>query len=199
MRDDGFTLIELSVAMAVFLVFMTLVTPFMVSHLRSALRTEDQVDVQQGARMALRSMVRELRQASVLYTSPGQPTDGERMSFGVDLNGDGTIVTTEHFTYYVEGGVLRRGRTATSGVPFSQGVESLTFEMFGNNTAFDTNPADGVVTGQELDTNGNGLWEPQELGFVTRVRISLVVASSEDSDDEQAYTAEAFLRNRLAG
>ncbi|HEX2032038.1 MAG TPA: prepilin-type N-terminal cleavage/methylation domain-containing protein [Actinomycetota bacterium] len=197
-RQEGFTLTELSIAMAVFLVFMTLVTPFMVSHLRSALRTADRVDAQQGARAALRGMVRELRQANVLYSNPPtQPTTDSAISFGVDFDGD-TSTPVTRVTYYVQGQELRRGAQFAAGAPMALGVESVGFTMFGNNPVFDDN-ADGVVTGEELDTNANGQWEADELAFVTRIRISLTVASSDEPEDEQAYTAEAFLRNRLAG
>src|SRR5919106_5113100 len=89
--ERGYTLTELAVVMAVFMIFMSFAGPVMISHLMSAIRTERRVDLQQSARAALRTMVRELRQATALYdevTKPGKPTDRNAISFGIDLNGD---------------------------------------------------------------------------------------------------------------
>ncbi|MGH2723136.1 MAG: PulJ/GspJ family protein [Actinomycetota bacterium] len=202
-RDEGgYTLIELSVVMSVFVIFMAMASPFMFGQLRSAVRTEDRVDIQQEARAALRLMVRELRQAEELYNTTAKPSGQDRLSFGVDLNGDGqlnsytaTSLPLEQVTYYVSGGTLFRGRELGQGQPLAAGVTGLAFTIFGSNPALDTN-GDGVVTEDELDLNGNGSWDPQELPNVTRVEVAVTV---EHGDARQTYTAQAFLRNRTYG
>src|SRR5688572_17315638 len=87
--ERGYTLTELAVVMAVFMIFMSFAGPVMFSHLMSALRTERRADLQQSSRAALRTMEREMRQAAVLYSSVEKPSGKDRISFGTDLNGDG--------------------------------------------------------------------------------------------------------------
>ena len=201
-REGGFTLTELSVSMGVFLIFLAFATPFMFGQLRQALETERQVDLQQTARSALRTMVRELRQASELYASSEKPSGKTTLSFGVDLNGDGVIASytdntkaLEQISYYLSAGTLFRGRQHGQGVPLANDVEAVEFTLFGSNLTFDAN-GDGVVSETELDRNANGLWDGSELTFATRVQIELTVA---EADEAQTYAAEAFLRNQVTG
>ncbi len=200
--ERGFTLTELSVAMSVFLIFMALATPLMFSQLRTAIQTEEDVDLQQAARSATRTMLRELRQASELYSTVEKPTRKDAISFGVDLDGDGMVNAStdstkplEQITYYLEGDVLYRGSDVGSGDPLADDVTGLVFSIYGSNLAFDAN-ADATVTETELDRNGNGVWEASELANVTRVDVGLTVGRN---DDAQTYEASAWLRNREAG
>jgi prepilin-type N-terminal cleavage/methylation domain-containing protein len=203
LRDDrGYTLVEFAIAMSIFVIFMAIATPFMFSQLQGALRTEDRVDLQQSARVGLRTMTRELRQAVELYTSVEKPSGKNELSFGVDFDGDGIInsytnnnVPLEQVTYYLSNDTLYRGRKKGQGSPLAEHVEQVTFELFGSNLVLDTDD-DGVVEEAELDRNGNGKWEDSELANVTRVGITLDV---EEDGTSQTYSAQAFLRNRVAG
>jgi prepilin-type N-terminal cleavage/methylation domain-containing protein len=202
-RDErGYTLIELSVVMSIFVIFISMATPFMFGQLNSAVRTESRVDVQQEARGALRLMVRELRQAKELYSTTEKPSGNTKLSFGVDLNSDGSInsynanqLPLEQISYYLSEGTLFRARKQGQEQPLASGVSELAFTIYGSNPALDTN-GDGIVTEGELDLNGNGSWDIQELPNVTRIGIAITV---EDRDARQTYTAQAFLRNRTYG
>jgi prepilin-type N-terminal cleavage/methylation domain-containing protein len=203
-RDErGFTLIEFAVAMTVFTIFMAVAGPFLFTQLTGALRTEDRVELTQNARAALRTMVRELRQAQGLLTSPpDKPLDNDELSFSVDFDGNGTITSylntaapLEQVTYYVLDGALYRGRRKGQGSPLATGVDSVGFEFFGSNLALDTNPADGTITFAELDRNGNGKLDTAELANVTRVRILLTMVSGSIT---QTYSEEAFMRNSVS-
>lgn len=208
-RSGGYTLIELSVVMAVFAVVLAIASPFLFRQLRSGVRTESRVDVQQSARGALRVLVRELRQAKELYATTEKPTNTLAISFGVDLNGDGVLNNyrnparvLEQITYFWDGGILYRGRTLNQAQPMAEGVTEVlsdgttrpgvSFTMFGSHPALDTN-ADGVVTEDELDLNGDGAWQASELVFVTRVAVSMTVTFR---DQSQTHTANVWLRNR---
>ena len=200
--ERGYTLVELSVVMSVFVIFMAVAAPFMIAHLRAGLRTENRADVQQTARSALRLVVRELRQAEELYSTAEKPTGANAISFGVDLDGDGqlnaytaTTLPLEQITYFVSEGTLFRGSQQGQGQPVATGVSEIVFTMFGSNPALDTD-GDGVVSQTELDLNGNGVWESHELPNITRVEVSLTV---EEGDARQTYTAQGFLRNRTYG
>lgn len=196
--DRGYTLVEFAIVMSILAIFMSIATPLLFSQIRSGLDTEQRIDLQQGARTALRTMVRELRQASALYATLDNPTASDRLSFGIDYDGDGTIETGtpwERITYYRGAGdrSLHRGPKLNQGQPLAENVEAVTFEMFGSNLALDTDN-DGVV--EESELNPTGGWTTAELANVTRVLITLTVA---DGGSTQIYDAQALLRNRVAG
>jgi prepilin-type N-terminal cleavage/methylation domain-containing protein len=201
--ERGYTLVEFAVAMSVFLIFMSIATPFMFSQLQGALDTQERVEFAQNARSALRLMTRELRQASsIIDTPPEKPSGPNELSFGVDYDGNGVInswnnsaAALEEITYYFDGDTLYRGRRVGQGVPLATGVTGVDFVMFGSNLAFDTNPSDGVVTAAELDTNGNGKVDGAELSNVTRIAITMDVGEGAAAAD--TYQAQVFLRNRV--
>ena len=197
----GYTLVEFAITMSILAIFMSIATPLLFSQIRSGLDTEQRIDLQQGARTALRTMVRELRQASALYATVDNPTGSDRLSFGVDYDGNGTISTgvpLERITYYRKSsdGALYRGPKLNQGQPLAENVDQVIFEMFGSNLALVTN-SDGMVGQSELNpTDGTGPWTTSELANVTRVVITLTVA---EDDISQTYEAQALLRNRVAG
>ena len=178
-RDErGFTLTELSIAMGTFLLFMAFATPFMFGQIKQALQTENQIDLQQDSRGALRSLVRELRQARDLYSTVDRPSGKNKISFGADLDADGGISLTEQITYYVKAGKLYRDVEVEvdKGQPIAADVKSIEFTVWGSNLALDTN-GDGVVSETEIDTNGNGQWSAAELTQVTRITVKLTMAA----------------------
>jgi len=200
--ERGYTLVEFAVAMSVFLIFMSIATPFMFSQLQGALDTQERVELTQNARSAIRLMTRELRQASsIIDTPPDKPSGPSELSFGVDYDGNGVInawnnpaAALEEITYYFQGDTLYRGRRLGQGVPLATGVTGVDFVMFGSNLAFDTD-GDGVVTATELDTNGSGKVDGPELGNVTRIGVTVDVGDS--AATAQTYQAQVFLRNRV--
>jgi prepilin-type N-terminal cleavage/methylation domain-containing protein len=196
--ERGYTLVEFAITMSILVIFMSIATPLLFSQIRSGLDTEQRIDLQQGARTALRTMVRELRQASALYATVDNPTGTDRLSLGVDYDGNGTISTgvpLERITYYrkTSDGALYRGPKLNQGQPLAENVDEVIFEMFGSNLALDANN-NGVVEQSELNPSGG--WTTSELANVTRVVITLTVA---EDDTTQTYEAQAFLRNRVAG
>jgi prepilin-type N-terminal cleavage/methylation domain-containing protein len=200
--ERGYTLTELAVVMAVFMIFMSFAGPVMFSHLMAAIRTERRADLQQSGRAALRYMEREMRQAAELYSSFDKPSGKDRISFGVDLNGDGVIndysvgTLLEQITYYVQGNTLYRGRKLGQGVPLAENVQSVEFTLFGSNPLLDLD-TDGVVEESELNPpDGLGPWSTGELANVTRVTIELTV---EQSGVTQTYTSEVLMRNKVVG
>jgi type II secretory pathway pseudopilin PulG len=200
--ESGYTLTELAVVMAVFMIFMSFAGPVMFSHLMGAIRTERRIDLQQSGRAALRTMEREMRQAKELYSSVDKPSGKDRISFGTDLNADGVIndystgTLLEQITYYVQGTTLYRGRKQGQGVPLAENVQSIEYTLYGSNPLFDLD-ADGVVEESELNPpDGLGPWTTGELANVTRVVMVLTV---EDGDVTQTYTSEVLLRNKVVG
>jgi prepilin-type N-terminal cleavage/methylation domain-containing protein len=198
--ERGYTLVEFAIAMSVFAILMSIVTPLMFSQIRSGLETQERIGLQQGARTALRTMVREVRQASVLYATVDNPSGNDRLSVGIDYDGNGVISTDvgapmERITYYLQNDeqTLYRGRKLNQGAPLAENVDVVDFTMYGSNLALDTD-SDGVV--EETELNPDGSWTSSELANVTRISIAMTVASD---DQDQTYEAEAFLRNKVVG
>jgi prepilin-type N-terminal cleavage/methylation domain-containing protein len=200
-HEQGYTLVEMAVVMSVFVVFMSFASPFIFSQLNAGIRAEERIDLQDSARSALRTMTRELRQASELYNTPGKPTDDARLSFGVDLDGNGSIndyqtsTILEQITYFASEGTLYRSRNPGlgQGAPLAEDVESVEFTKFGSNLAFDSN-GDGVVSESEL--NPDATWTASELANVTRIQVELSVQGDEI---QQTFSAAVVLRNRMLG
>jgi type II secretory pathway pseudopilin PulG len=200
--ESGYSLTELAVVMAVFMIFMSFAGPVMFSHLMSAVRTERRVDLQQSGRAAFRTMEREMRQAKELYSSFDKPSGKDRISFGVDLNADGVIndystgTLLEQITYYIQGSTLYRGRKQGQGVPLAENVVSIEYTLFGSNPVLDLD-GDGVVDESELNPpDGTGPWSTGELANVTRV---VMVMTVEESGVTQTYTSDVLLRNKVVG
>ncbi|HYH27805.1 MAG TPA: hypothetical protein VEA19_03390 [Actinomycetota bacterium] len=196
-EGDGYTLIELSVAMAGLLVFLSFASPFLFKQIQEAQRTEARTDLQQHARTGMRSLVRELRQARELYQTSQRPSGKNRISFGVDLNGKDGIASNERLSYYIKGSRLYRGGEFDDekGQPIADDVSQIVFSFFGSNLALDDN-GDGVVTETELDQNLDNNWSEAELTQVTRVKIDLTVRAGSDT---QTYSENVWLRNRSVG
>lgn len=195
--ERGYTLIELSVTMGVFLIFMSFATPFLFNQLEEAVKTETQVDLQQNARVSFRTLLRELRQANKLYQATERPTRKNKVSFWVDLDGDALVDGSELLTYYKKGSKLFRGPEDDRGQPLAEDVQTLEFTYYGSNLErLDKNPVDGIVSETELDENANGIIDGGELDNVTRITVSLTVASGFES---QLYSGTAWLRNRVVG
>jgi prepilin-type N-terminal cleavage/methylation domain-containing protein len=197
--ERGYTLVEFAIAMSVFAILMAIVTPLMFSQIRSGLATQERIGLQQNARTALRTMVREIRQASVLYATVDHPSGNDRLSVGVDYDGNRVISTDpaapmERIVYYLKSDeqTLYRGRKFNQGAPLAENVDVIDFTMYGSNLALDADN-DGVV--EETELNPDGAWTSSELANVTRISITLTVASD---DQDQTYEAEAFLRNKVA-
>lgn len=202
--ERGYTLVEFAVAMSVFLIVISIVAPLMFSQLRGGLETQERVDLQQSGRTALRTMVRELREASQLLQAADKPTTKNQLSVGLDWDGDGVIngcnvsapEVPETITYYVVDSkdALYSGCRFGQAVPLADHVKEVTYTMFGSNLAFDAD-GDGVVEEDELNPPANPSWTDAELANVTRIHITLTMIDNDNQ--EQVYEAEAFLRNKV--
>ena len=112
-RQKGFSLMELMVAMAIASVLAAGIYTFYRNQLQSHVTQQVLVDMQQGARVAMFLMTREIRMAGF---DPQNNTgasmriaNAAQIAFDSDENGNGAIAADERFYYALNNGNLERG------------------------------------------------------------------------------------------
>lgn len=206
-HDDGFTMVEMLVAMALFAVLGTVLLSFALGSARVADGVQAATDVTEEARLATERMTRELRQAEGL--SGAVVSDGKvvAMTLEVDFDGSGTIDTSaidsEVLTYRWIEDQERLTLTANSDTTrpvLAGGVELVDIRLRSSQWIYDgagNYPADGITTWQELDKsrigNDNGQPDGDELPFIDLVSVELIVR---DGDTSRRFTVQADMRNR---
>lgn len=206
-RDEGFTMVEMLVSMALFAVLGTVLLGFSLGSARVADGVQSATDVTEEARLATERMTRELRQAEGL--SGAVVSDGRvvAMTIQVDFDGSGTIDTTavdpEVLTYRWLEDEERLTLTANGDLTrpvLAGGVELVDIRLRSSQWIYDGADAsepDGTTTWQELDAssigNRNGQPDAAELPFIDLVSVELVVR---DGDTSRRFTVQADMRNR---
>lgn len=210
-RQDGYTLVELLVAMMIFGAVSAGLFGVMFSATRSSEHTRRIAGVSEQARLGLNRMVRDTREGSAIDS-----VSADRNSFEVHVDFDGNNVITplpnansigdlEELTYTFDPAskTLRlNGEILVKGVECardSAGNCVPAFSFGSNRLEFDTNK-DGVTSWQELDaapaTYGVGNGDGQlnwELPLISNVSFALRV---QDGNAKQDFYAEAQLRNQ---
>lgn len=183
----GFTLVELLVAMGLFVVLGSLVMPSVLAVSRGLDNASVTTDISAEARTALNRIARELRQAKALTAANPQ-----QMTVNVDFDADGVIQGSlsdpEVVSYSYDATAKSVSLTATvpgestTTQPLLAGqVTALTFTYHSSNWIKDAN-GDGTVTLAEAGIDG-----------IDRVKIDLTVGRNGRS---QTYSTDVTLRNR---
>ena len=150
---EGFTLIEMVVALGLSLVTVSAVYTLYVSELRAQLVREDMLEMQQQARVVMDVVSREILMAG--YDPRGVNNDVDlsndflgitfdpgRLLIKADLNGNGLLTDANEsiiFVFDVGTHTLRRN-TGGGNQPFGENIESFVVEYFdqGGNPAVDS-------------------------------------------------------------
>jgi prepilin-type N-terminal cleavage/methylation domain-containing protein len=210
--DEGFTLVELLVAMGLFAVLGTLLLGLALSSSEVTEQTRARTGVNEESRIAMERMARELRQASAIdsVTLPGTEGAAEltSISFWTDFNGDGArtldAADPEVLTYRWNPDTKRLTLFASDLGPtearpvLSANVTSFRIGLQSSRWEYDAN-SDGVTTWRELDQagtpvgNANGVADMPELAYVDLVAVTMTV---QDGTGSQTYSTRIDLRNR---
>lgn len=204
-EDEGFTLVEVLVAMALFAVLGTVLLSFALGSSRVASDVSSATDVTEEARLAIERMTRELRQArglSEATVSSGRITS---MTLEVDFDGNGliddTAVDPEVLTYSWSSSTQRLTLTANHAVTrpvLAGGVVAADIRLRSSQWIYDGN-GDGTTSWQEIDAstigNRNGAPDGAELALIDLVSVELVVR---DGTTTRRFTVQADMRNRGA-
>jgi len=150
---EGFTLIEMIVALGLSLVTVSAVYSLYISELKAQYVREDRLEMQQQARVVMDVVSRELLMAGydprginhdvdLTNDFQGITYDPGRLIIKADLNGNGLIVDANEsiiFVFDASTQTLRRN-TGGGNQPFGENIESFVVEYFdqGGNPAVDS-------------------------------------------------------------
>jgi prepilin-type N-terminal cleavage/methylation domain-containing protein len=211
-REDGFTLVELMVAMSIFL--LILVGIFQVfDPSRSALQvSERKLDVQQNARVAMDRMSRQLRMAGYfpenLVPNPVNPLSNSiqvATESALSVTGDlDEVGTSSAYTFCLNGGLRRvsgaigaAGSYTCTGQLMAESVTALSFAYFDSANNPVPNPPSAPFN---LDGQGLGgapsFVSVAQRSIVRRIVITVTAQESVPSQGTQTYTLTSDVRLR---
>jgi prepilin-type N-terminal cleavage/methylation domain-containing protein len=211
-REDGFTMIEMLVAMTLFAVISVGIYQVLFQTAAGSRGAQNVARTSQEARLGFNRMVRDTREAQDIL-SPSSTSfqiqtdfngDGEIQPTPSDVTGDYEVLT---FTFNEAGGgngtiTATSGSTSEvlmAGVDCVRKADNSCYDIFTYSSSrleYDTN-VNGVTSAAELDAapslgNGNGALDAAELGFVDGVSIQLRISAGGKTS---TFYAEAQLRN----
>jgi Tfp pilus assembly protein PilW len=210
-RDDGGTLIEIIVAIAIFGLLGSALLGVVLSTNKVTESTRQMTNINEESRLAMERLTRELRQANAVLDVqlPASATDSTALTFWTDFNGNGTTdhnaADPEVLTYRWEPATGQLTLTANdaSGTAVTKpvlaaNVTAFTLSLRSSLWQHDLD-GDGVTDWSELDAsgapvgNGNGTLDAPELDHLDAVAISMTVL---DGPYAQTYQTQVDLRNR---
>jgi len=212
--EAGFTLIEMMITFAAFLMIMLAVMMLYDSASKVQRRTERRLDIQQNARLAMAHMARQIRMAGYFPenfgASPPSPAVANPIHVATNaalaIHGDSDGSNASNvFVYCLDGTDLRTLKVAagasiacTSGEILAQNIQSLEFTFF--NAAGATIPATPTPP-YSLDSQGASgipnLATLTQRSAVRRVLITMTGRAVTASVGTQTYTltSDVVLRN----
>lgn len=185
--EQGFTMVEVLVAMAILTVVMAGMLSFLFGTSRNWQSSQDTADALDNARIGINRMTREIRQSSNITTAQ---TDSVTFvaNFG---SGDETITYSFVPGDGADAGkVWRASSVSDSDSVLIDNVDNVTFSYYGSDYRCDTSN-DGNITLTELQSCSS---EP--LSKIARVDINLQLRSG---DDVREFVGQAWCRNCAVG
>lgn len=207
--EHGFTLVEMLVAISLFLLLSTALLTMTLSVERAVTASQQFTNMNEQARVATERLSREMRQASEVRSVviPAVRGGDAAVTFGVDFNGNNIVEDSvqdpEVITYRYDSTNERLTLTANDedGVAhtrpiLSDEVTAFEFEFRSSLWQYDTN-GDGITTWQELDAsaigNRNNVLDSAELRHIDLIAFTLTVM---DGPHKQTYQSLVGLRNQ---
>jgi len=179
-RENGFSLIELLVALAIFLIILAAITNAFITQRKTYDVQEQVTEMTQGARSAMDMLSTEIRQAGYnpanITNFVGIPYSASQLQLLADLRGDSvssppdgdTLDPNENIIYTYDSTNLRINRndvnTEDVAHPFAENVQSYTVKYF---------EGDGVTEVVSVDDNSK----------IRQIEIEIVVRTSEPDPD----------------
>lgn len=208
-ESDGFTLVEIMVAMSIFLMLSAIVMTTVITVSRATTDARQFTNMNEQARIATERLSREMRQAAEIRAAmvPITPGGDTAVTFGVDFNGNNVIepavADPEIITYRYDAANERltltandQDGTSVTRPILSDQVTAFEFSFRSSLWQHDAN-GDGVTTWEELDVsplgNNNAVLDEPELARIDLVAVTLTVM---DGQHAQTYQTQVGLRNQ---
>lgn len=213
-NDDGFTLVEMAVAMLITGILASVLSTTMLGSRDTAETVRQVNNLNEEARLAVNRIARELRQARAI-TAVSAPDGATGVTFDVDFNGNGTIDASAAdperltYTYDATNRKILLSAADTSGSTVTQpilsgDVSEFVLDYRSSKYAYDCN-SDGSTTWRELDAgcpsatpavlplgNNNNQLDAAELPYIDSVVLAFSVL---DGSRKQDYRTQIDLRN----
>jgi prepilin-type N-terminal cleavage/methylation domain-containing protein len=219
-EEDGFSLVEVLVAIFLFSVLSVGFYQVMFSAIRGSTDTADIAEVAEEARLGFNRMIRDTREATDLISATGTS-----YRIWTDFDRDGVVDQSDYeYMQYTYDSTTRRLTLTALTAPAAgdpalitgseaaiagTSAETLSghirlvgtrpvFSYVSNFLQYDTNPVNGEVSSTELDAatglgNNNGLVDGLELDYVSDVNYAFEVSVGGDA---RTFYGQAQIRNR---
>lgn len=191
-REEGFSLVELLVAIGLFSVLSISFYGVMFAGVRGSTRSESAATISEEARLGFNRLIRDTREASRI-------TAADEDSYTIEIDFDGVPTTAPvSETFSVVGDELRlQAETLIDGVLPVTGTD--VFEYSSNRLEWDAD-GDGVTDQAELEqavsSAVDGVLSAAELTYVSNVEYRFRVT---DGEGDTEFVSQAQLRNRRTG
>lgn len=218
--EEGFSLVEVLVAIFLFSVLSVGFYQVMFSAVRGSTDTADIAEVAEEARLGFNRMIRDTRETTDLISA----TDTSYRIW-TDFDRDGVVDQSDYeYMQYTYDPTTRRLTLTALTAPAAGNPNLITgseaaiagtsaetlsgnirlvgtrpvFSYVSNFLKYDTNPANGEVSSTELDTatglgNNNGVVDALELDYVSDVNYAFQVSVGGDA---RTFYGQAQIRNR---
>lgn len=219
-EEEGFSLVEVLVAIFLFSVLSVGFYQVMFSAVRGSTDTADIAEVAEEARLGFNRMIRDTREATDLISA----TDTSYRIWS-DFDRDGVVDQSDYeYMQYTYDPATRRITLTALTAPAAGNPSLITgseaavagtsaetlsghirlvgtrpvFSYVSNFLQYDTSPANGEVSSTELDTatglgNNNGVVDGLELDYVSDVNYAFQVSVGGDA---RTFYGQAQIRNR---
>jgi prepilin-type N-terminal cleavage/methylation domain-containing protein len=212
--QDGFTIVEVLVALSIFLlILMGIMQVFEPSNLAYQ-TSQRKLDVQQNGRVAMDTIVRQLRMAGYFPENIDNDLTNNQTN-GLEIATDGAIAVagdldgsgaTNAFFFCRDSGGLRRVRgaraaagsyTCSNGEVLAESVTALAFAYYDANNAPIPNPP---AAPYQLDTQAPGaapsFADTTQRRAVRRIVVTLTAREAVPNQPPQTYTLTSDVRLR---
>ena len=212
--QDGFTLVELMVAMSIFLLILVGVFQVFDPSHRAYQASERKLDVQQNARVAMDAMARQIRMTGYFpenidtdntndLANPVQAASEAALAVAGDLDGTGA---SNAFTFCLDSTGLRRVKgvlgvagsyTCANGVLLAESVTALSFAYFDSaNNPIPNPPTPPYNLDAQAFGVAPGFATTTQRAAVRRIVIMVTARENVPGQPPQTYTLASDVRLR---
>ena len=190
-QNSGFTLLEIIVVLAIFIILALISSDYITQGLRSITFGYEQDTAVQNARRVMNQIIEEIREASQSDLGDYLLATVEPQNFSFYSNIDDDL-NVEKVRYFLDGGVFKKGLIEPSGSP----LEYLAGDEVVAEVAQDVNNQSEPIF-RYYDTDNNIIADPPaNIGGIRLINISLKINVTPEKAPQDYYVnADIQIRN----